>query len=63
MARQINSNALICIVARIANPPGMGERFPEFNSISRLPPDVARETIISRNTPNLVLHNNNTLKW
>ena len=27
---------------RITNPPGMGGRLPEFNSISCLPPDVAR---------------------
>jgi hypothetical protein len=30
---------------------------PEFNSISRLPSDVAREMIISRNAPSLVLYN------
>jgi len=43
-------------VSRVAaNPSGMGERLPEFNSISRLPPDVAREMIISRNALNLVL--------
>ena len=41
--------------SRVANPPGMGGRLPEFNSISRLPPDAAREMIISRNAPNLVL--------
>ena len=34
-------------LVRVANPPGMGGRLPEFNSISRLPPDVAREIIIS----------------
>ena len=42
------------VVYRVANPPGMGGRLAEFNSISRLPPDVAREMIISRNAPNLV---------
>ena len=42
-------------MARVANPFGMGGRLPEFKSISRLPPDVAREMIISRNAPNLVL--------
>ena len=45
------------VTPRVANPPGMGGRIPEFNSISRLPPDVAREMIISRNAPNLVLCN------
>jgi hypothetical protein len=29
----------------ISNHPGMGGELPEFNSISRLPPDVARETM------------------
>ena len=40
----------------VANPSGMGGRLPEFNSISRLPPDFAREIIISRNAPNFVLY-------
>ena len=30
-------------LAKVANPPGMGGRLLEFNSISRLPSDVARE--------------------
>ena len=49
-------------VIRVAIPPGMGGRLSEFNSISRLPPDVAREIIISRNAPDLVLYNGNILK-
>ena len=35
-------------VIRVANPSGMGGRLPEFISISRLPPDAAREMLISR---------------
>ena len=54
---------LLYIVFRVANPPGMGGRLPKFNSISRLPPDVAREMIISRNAPNLVVYNNDILKY
>ena len=48
-------------VTRVANPTGMGGRLPEFNSISRLPPDVAREIMISRNAPNLVSYNGSVL--
>ena len=46
----------VACVFLVANPPGMGERLPQFNPISRLPPDVAREMIISRNASNLVLY-------
>ena len=48
---------LSCVVFRITNPPGMGRTLPEFNLISRIPPDVAREIIIiSLNAPNWVLY-------
>jgi len=43
------------LLLRVANAPGMSGRLPEFNKISRLPPDVVREMINSRNAPNLVL--------
>jgi hypothetical protein len=43
-------------VPRVANHSGLGGRLPEFYSIARLPPDVAREMIISRNALNLVLN-------
>ena len=51
------------ITLRVANPPEMGGRLPEFNSISRLPPEFAREMLISRNAPNLVLYNGIILKY
>ena len=35
----------------------------EFHSIFRLPSEVAREIIISRNAPNLVLRNGSILKY
>ena len=37
------------VVARVASPPGMNGRLPEFSQISRLTPDITREMIISRN--------------
>ena len=43
-------------ISRVANPPGMGGRLPEFNSISRLPLVIARKSLISRNAPKLVLY-------
>jgi hypothetical protein len=51
------------LIFRVANPPGMGGRLPKFNSISRLPPDVAREIIISRNALDLVLYNGSILNY
>ena len=51
------------LIGKVANPPGMGGRLPEFNSISRLPPGVAQEMIISQNAPNLVLYNGSILKY
>jgi len=48
---------------RVDNPTGMGGRLPEFKSISRLPPNVAREMVISRNELNLVLYDGNILKY
>ena len=48
---------------RVVNPPGMSGRLPEFNSIFRLPPDVAREIINSRNASNLVSFNGSVLKY
>ena len=53
----------ISLASRAVNPPGMGGRLPEFNSISRLPPDVAREMIISQNAPNFVFYNGSILKY
>ena len=57
------SYSITIIVTRVTNPPGMGGRLPELNAISRLPPDVAREMIISRNAPNLVLLNDSISKY
>ena len=43
------------LAIRVANTPGIGGRVSEFNSISRLPLDAAREMIISRNASNLAV--------
>ena len=47
----------------VANPPGMGGRIPEFHSISRLPPNVAREIVISQNALILMLYNGSILAY
>ena len=56
-------NVYSIVTIRVANPPGMGGRLPEFNSISRLPPDVAREMIISRNAPSFVLYEGRIFRY
>ena len=50
-------------MGRVANASGMDGRLSEFNSISRLQPDVSREMIISRDARSLVSYNGSIFKY